>query len=426
MRRALLARVPERVGEHEAPLGVGVRDLDRLAVRGREDVARAGTRRRSACSRRRRRPRARAPAARARRSRRCRRARPRRRPCRPSCPPCAAAGLSEMPPVSNVIALPTSPSTMSPRAAAAARSAGRSGAARCALPCADGERTRPCRARAISSGPSASAVRCSSSAAISAARSASALGRELVRRAVRRGRGRGSSTPATRAARSAACGERRRRRRAEDERRSSFALAARRLPARRGRRRRGRARRRPRAPARRRRAAASSSSSHATRAADAAERACDAPRRPCAARRRRRVRWPTPGDADARASELAVGVEERGPAELALAARRRRRGVRAARRARVERCRGAGRLVVAGQRNREDVGLDLLRRDRLDLDSHGRAMLADRLRSLPPHEGDLPPCAVVPIDGSWHAACHCGTCGRPVFGGAGLPRAWRL
>ena len=40
MGRALLARVPERVGEHEAPFGVGVRDLDRLAVGGGEDVAR--------------------------------------------------------------------------------------------------------------------------------------------------------------------------------------------------------------------------------------------------------------------------------------------------------------------------------------------------------------------------------------------------
>ena len=39
VRGALLARVDERVGEHEPALGVGVRDLDRLAVRGRENVA---------------------------------------------------------------------------------------------------------------------------------------------------------------------------------------------------------------------------------------------------------------------------------------------------------------------------------------------------------------------------------------------------
>ena len=39
MRRALAADVPERVGEHEPSLGVGVDDLDRLAVRGAEDVA---------------------------------------------------------------------------------------------------------------------------------------------------------------------------------------------------------------------------------------------------------------------------------------------------------------------------------------------------------------------------------------------------
>ena len=39
MRRALAPRVPERVGENEAPFGVGVDHLDRLAVRGAEDVA---------------------------------------------------------------------------------------------------------------------------------------------------------------------------------------------------------------------------------------------------------------------------------------------------------------------------------------------------------------------------------------------------
>ena len=39
VRRALAPRVPERVGEHEAALGVGVDDLDRLPVRGAQDVA---------------------------------------------------------------------------------------------------------------------------------------------------------------------------------------------------------------------------------------------------------------------------------------------------------------------------------------------------------------------------------------------------
>ena len=39
VRGALLPRVPERVGEHEAALGVGVGDLDRLAVGGGDDVA---------------------------------------------------------------------------------------------------------------------------------------------------------------------------------------------------------------------------------------------------------------------------------------------------------------------------------------------------------------------------------------------------
>ena len=48
------------VGEDEPALGVGVDDLDRLAVHRAEDVARAGRRRRRACSQWRRRRRARA------------------------------------------------------------------------------------------------------------------------------------------------------------------------------------------------------------------------------------------------------------------------------------------------------------------------------------------------------------------------------
>jgi hypothetical protein len=39
VRRAVLTGVPERVGEDEPAFRVGVRDLDRLAVRRREDVA---------------------------------------------------------------------------------------------------------------------------------------------------------------------------------------------------------------------------------------------------------------------------------------------------------------------------------------------------------------------------------------------------
>ena len=159
VRRALRARVPERVREHEPSLGVGVRDLDRLAVRG----ARMSPGRNasppgmfSAA----RRPRRREPAARARRSRRC--------PAITAAPPAMSpfmssmpsAGLSEIPPVSNVIALPTSPSMTSAVGARRARSAGRSGAARCALP-RRRPRTRPCPARRSARGPSASTRRSS-------------------------------------------------------------------------------------------------------------------------------------------------------------------------------------------------------------------------------------------------------------------------
>ena len=38
MRRAFAPRIPERIGENEPSFGVGVRDLDRLAVRGAQDV----------------------------------------------------------------------------------------------------------------------------------------------------------------------------------------------------------------------------------------------------------------------------------------------------------------------------------------------------------------------------------------------------
>ena len=40
MSGALASRIPQRIRQHEAPFRVGVRDLDRLAVRCAEDVAR--------------------------------------------------------------------------------------------------------------------------------------------------------------------------------------------------------------------------------------------------------------------------------------------------------------------------------------------------------------------------------------------------
>ena len=107
---ALGDRVREAVGEHEPALGVGVDDLDRDAVRGRDDIAGAhratgrhvlrradhgdDPHRQLAASR--------SPAS--------RRARPRRRTCRTSSRTSCSAGLIEMPPVSNVTALPTRPS----------------------------------------------------------------------------------------------------------------------------------------------------------------------------------------------------------------------------------------------------------------------------------------------------------------------------
>ena len=48
----VLGRERQRVGEDQPAFGVGVQDLDRLAVAHREHVARAGSRCRSACSRR--------------------------------------------------------------------------------------------------------------------------------------------------------------------------------------------------------------------------------------------------------------------------------------------------------------------------------------------------------------------------------------
>ena len=90
VRGALLARVRERVGEHEPAFGVRVDDLDRLAVHRVEDVTGP----------------VRAPAGhvlgrgddpdgaesggRARRRRPALRGLPPRRPCRSSCPPCTA------------------------------------------------------------------------------------------------------------------------------------------------------------------------------------------------------------------------------------------------------------------------------------------------------------------------------------------------
>ncbi len=53
----------------------------------------------------------------------------------------------------------------------------------------------------------------------------------------------------------------------------------------------------------------------------------------------------------------------------------------------VEGGRGAGRAFAFDQRKRNDVGLDLSRRNRLQLDLHRGAMLADRPRTLRPVEG---------------------------------------
>ena len=104
------ARVVQRVGEHEAPFGVGVDDLDRLPVRGAQDVA--GPVRVAVLHVLGRRDDGEDAHGQAELGDRRRRLdhRARRRTCRPSCPACAAAGLSEMPPESNVIALPTRPS----------------------------------------------------------------------------------------------------------------------------------------------------------------------------------------------------------------------------------------------------------------------------------------------------------------------------
>jgi len=90
---------------------------------------------------------------------------------------------------------------------------------------------------------------------------------------------------------------------------------------------------------------------------------------------------------DAAGAELAVDVDDRRAAglstELAVAGEPSEQAVER----RVERSRGAGEAVAACERDRDDVGFDLLRRDRLHLDLHSRAMLADRLPRLPPHAG---------------------------------------
>jgi hypothetical protein len=43
--------------------------------------------------------------------------------------------------------------------------------------------------------------------------------------------------------------------------------------------------------------------------------------------------------------------------------------------------------ALACERNGQNLGFDLLGSDLLDFNSHSRAMLADGLRSLRPHEG---------------------------------------
>ena len=52
LRLEALLRVPKAIGEHHAPLGVGVEHLDGLAGHRRDDVARTLRGARSACSRR--------------------------------------------------------------------------------------------------------------------------------------------------------------------------------------------------------------------------------------------------------------------------------------------------------------------------------------------------------------------------------------
>ena len=109
--RAAPARVGERVGEEEPPLGVGVRDLDRLPVQRGDDVAGPdGAPTRHVLGRR--------------NDGEDAHGQPERgdgaepaedggaaAPCRSSSRPSASAGLSERPPLSKVTALPTRPTT---------------------------------------------------------------------------------------------------------------------------------------------------------------------------------------------------------------------------------------------------------------------------------------------------------------------------
>ena len=88
--------------------------------------------------------------------------------------------------------------------------------------------------------------------------------------------------------------------------------------------------------------------------------------------------------------QLSVHVDEAGVAELAaqlaLGGEAREQPVEA----RIERGRSAGQRLLAGERDRQDVGFHLVRRHPSDLDVHGRAMLADSPRSLRAHEGAIP------------------------------------
>ena len=196
VRRALLARVPERVGEHEPALGVGVRDLDRLAVRGREDVARAGTRRRSACSR-----------SAATTVERRAAGSPSSAIAPDACDHGRAAGHVALHVLHVQRRLERDPAGVERDRLAdepehdvgacrrpAGRSAARSGAAGCALPCATAANApMPSCVNLVGAERLGGQVLERRRDLLRALRQP--LGRELVRRAVRRGRGRGSSTP---------------------------------------------------------------------------------------------------------------------------------------------------------------------------------------------------------------------------------------
>ena len=72
----------------------------------------------------------------------------------------------------------------------------------------------------------------------------------------------------------------------------------------------------------------------------------------------------------------------------------------------VELGRGTGHAIAFNERDGEHVGLELRRRDRLHLDSHRVAMLADAPRTLRSACSGYTFGAFVPIAGAWRAAQH--------------------